>query len=194
MLRALRTDHGVSLNALRQAIDYAKKTLYNDRLLLSSELRADARRLLLERYSELIDLSASGQIAVRRFFDEHLKRVEWEEREFPVRLYPLTSGNGPAAQRLVSIDAAVTFGRLVLVHRGISTRAIVERIDAGETVAEVAGLRPHATGNRGGSALRAGGLSPVFFADRGLGKRFPEILAAAGPAMNHDTPTSFIAG
>ena len=138
VLRALRTDHGVSLNALRQAIDYVEKTLHIDRLLLSSELRTEAGRLLLERYGELINLSASGQIAMRRFFDQHLKRVEWDEWEFPVRLYPFTSGNGPAAERLVSIDPAVAFGRPVLVHRGISTRAIVERIDAGETVAEVA--------------------------------------------------------
>ncbi|MBK8133567.1 MAG: DUF433 domain-containing protein [Gammaproteobacteria bacterium] len=99
----------------------------------------------MERYGELIGLSASGQIAMRRFFDEHLKRVEWDERDFPVRLYPFTAGNGPAAERLLSIDPAVAFGRPVLVHRGISTRAIVERIDAGETVAEVAvdyGLTP----------------------------------------------------
>lgn len=138
VLRALRTDHGVSLNALRQAIDYAEKSLNIDRLLLSSELRTDAGRLLLERYGELIDLSASGQIAMRRFFDEHLKRVEWDQWQFPVRLYPFTSGNGPAGKHLVSIDPAIAFGRPVLAHRGISTRAIVERIDAGETIAEVA--------------------------------------------------------
>lgn len=138
VLRALRTDHGVSLNALRQAIDYAEKSLDIDRLLLSSELRTDGGRLLLERYGELIDLSASGQIAMRRFFDEHLKRVEWDQWQFPVRLYPFTSGNGPTAERLVSIDPAIAFGRPVMIHRGISTRAIVERIDAGETVAEVA--------------------------------------------------------
>lgn len=138
VLRALRTDHGVSLNALRQAIDYAEKSLNIDRLLLSSELRTEAGRLLLERYGELIDLSASGQIAMRRFFDEHLKRVEWDQQQFPVRLYPFTSGNGPAGKHLVSIDPAIAFGRPVLAHRGISTRAIVERIDAGETIAEVA--------------------------------------------------------
>jgi len=56
VLRALRTDHGVSLNALRQALDYAEKSLHIDRLLLSSELRTEAGRLLLERYGELIDL------------------------------------------------------------------------------------------------------------------------------------------
>ncbi|MGK2915675.1 MAG: DUF433 domain-containing protein [Porticoccaceae bacterium] len=138
VLRALRTDHGVSINALRQALDYAEKTLNIDRLLLSSELRTDAGRLLLERYGELIDLSASGQIAMRKVFEEHLKRVEWDRWQFPVRLYPFASSNAPTAKRPVTIDPSIAFGRPIMVRRGISTRAIVERIDAGETVAEVA--------------------------------------------------------
>lgn len=138
VLTALRTDHGVSLRALRQAIDYAERHLKIDRLLLSSELKTDAGRLLLERYGELIDLSASGQLAMRRFFDEHLKRVEWDARHFPVRLYPFTSVSGAMTERLVSIDPNVSFGRPVLVHHGISTRAIVDRIDAGELVKDVA--------------------------------------------------------
>lgn len=45
---------------------------------------------------------------------------------------PFTSG------RPISIDAHVAFGRPVLAHRGITTSAIVERIDAGESVADLA--------------------------------------------------------
>src|SRR5437879_6264106 len=77
VLRSLRTDHGVSIKALRQAVSYAEKTLRIERLLLSKELRTEAGMVFLERYGELIELSASGQLAMRRVFDEHLKRVEW---------------------------------------------------------------------------------------------------------------------
>jgi uncharacterized protein (DUF433 family) len=139
VLRSLRTDHGVPMDALRRAVTYAEKSLNIERLLLSPELRTDAGRLLLERYGELIELSASGQIAMRSMLNAHLARVEWDEWRFPVRLYPFTSSSmGSGDQRPVSIAADVAFGRPVLVHGGITTAAITGRIDAGETVAELA--------------------------------------------------------
>ena len=136
VLRSLRTDHGVSMDALRKAVRYAQHSLKIERLLLSQELRTDAGKLLLERYGALIDLSASGQIAMRRMFNEHLARVEWDEWQFPVRLYPFTGSS--ADKRPVAITANVAFGRPVLVHGGIATAAISGRLDAGETLDELA--------------------------------------------------------
>lgn len=138
VLRSLRTDHGVSMDALRRAIDYARKSLNVDRLLLSPELRTDAGKLLLERYGQLIELSASGQIAMRHLFNEHLARVEWDEWKFPVRLYPFQSSSVHTHDRPIAIDAHVAFGRPVLAQHGVTTGAIAERIDAGETAAELA--------------------------------------------------------
>lgn len=138
VLRSLRTDHGVSLKALRQAVQFAERTLRIDRLLLRKELRTDAGQLFLDRYSELINLSASGQLAMRAMFAEHLKRVEWDEWQFPVRLYPFVSGGSPASERPITIDAQIAFGRPVVQRVGVSTGAIADRIDAGETVAELA--------------------------------------------------------
>lgn len=138
VLRSLRTDHSVSMDALRRALSYSEKTLKIERLLLSAELRTDAGRLLLERYGELIELSASGQIAMRRMFNEHLARVEWDSWKFPVRLYPFSSSSTPADSRPIAIDAQIAFGRPVVASRGISTGAIAERIDAGETATDLA--------------------------------------------------------
>jgi len=138
VLRSLRTDHGVSMDKLRRAVDYAQRTLKIDRLLLSQELRTDAGKLLLERYGELIELSASGQIAMRRLFNEHLARVDWDEWKYPVRLFPYTSGEAALTARPIAIDAHVAFGRPILAAKGVTTGAIAERIDAGETAAELA--------------------------------------------------------
>lgn len=138
VLRSLRTDHGVSMDALRKALSYAERTLEIDRLLLSPELRTDAGKLLLERYGKLIELSASGQIAMRHMFNEHLARVEWDEWRFPVRLFPFSSSTTPADSRPISIVAQIAFGRPVIASRGISTGAIAERIDAGESAADLA--------------------------------------------------------
>jgi uncharacterized protein (DUF433 family) len=138
VLRSLRIDHAVPMDALRRAITYAEKTLNIDRLLLSPELRTDAGKLLLERYGQLIELSASGQIAMRSLFNAHLARVEWDEWKFPVRLYPFAGNVAAAEKRPVAITANIAFGRPVLVHGGITTAAIAARIDAGESLAELA--------------------------------------------------------
>lgn len=138
VLRALRTDHGVALRELRKAIDYAEKKLELQRLLLSPELRTHAGRVFLDRYAELIDLNASGQLAMRKMFEDHLQRVEWDQWKFPVRLYPYVGATQPTGERPIAIDPQVAFGRPIVQRAGISTAAIADRIDAGESVDDVA--------------------------------------------------------
>jgi uncharacterized protein (DUF433 family) len=133
VLRALRTDHGVSIKALRASIAYAERALQVDRLLLREDLRTRGGALLLDHYGELIDLSKSGQIAMRKVFEDHLARVEWDQWQFPVRLYPYPT-EALDTRRPIAIDAHIAFGRPVLVSRGVSTHAIAERLDAGESV------------------------------------------------------------
>ncbi len=137
VLRSLRTDHGVSLKALRQALQYAERSLKIDRLLLRKELRTDAGQIFLDRYGQLISLSASGQLAMRKLFEEHLKRVEWDEWKFPIRLYPFVSSETLTSEMPIAIDAQVAFGRPVIRRVGITTGTIADRIDAGETVADL---------------------------------------------------------
>jgi uncharacterized protein (DUF433 family) len=138
VLRALRTEHGVALTELRKAIAFAEKKLQIQRLLLNQELRTHAGQVFLDRYVELINLSASGQLAMRKMFEDHLARVEWDVWKFPVRLYPYVGGAVRAAERAIAIDPQVAFGRPVVQRAGVSTMAIADRIDAGETVDAIA--------------------------------------------------------
>ena len=138
VLRALRTDHGVPVHAVRKAIGYAERELGLQRLLLSPELRADAGRLFLDRYGELIELSASGQLALRQVLAAYLKRVEWDKSQFPIRLYPFLTAEPTTVARPIAIDPTIAFGRPIVLSRGISTGVITERIDAGESVEALA--------------------------------------------------------
>jgi uncharacterized protein (DUF433 family) len=138
VLRSLRTEHGVPVKELRRALSYAEKSLGIDRLLLRPELRADAGRVFLDRYGELIELTASGQLAMRRLFDEHLKRIEWDSSRFPIRLYPFLSASAPSAEHPIVIDPRIAFGRPVVASRSITTSTIAERIDAGESLSDIA--------------------------------------------------------
>lgn len=136
VLRALRTEHGVSIQAVRTALACAEQEFKIERLLLSKELRASAGELFLVQYGQLVNLSRSGQLAMKRLLEAYLKRIEWKT-DFPVRLYPFMAAEVSDA-RPIAIDPAVEFGRPILARRSIPTSVIVERIDAGEKVADVA--------------------------------------------------------
>jgi uncharacterized protein (DUF433 family) len=137
VLRSLRTEYGVPLPAVRQALAYAERELKIDQLLLREELRTAGGALFLDRYGELVNLSASGQLAVRKVFEAHLARVEWGKLRSAVRLYPFVFGEAIDAKPII-IDPAIAFGRPVVDRAFVSTRSILERIDAGETVEDVA--------------------------------------------------------
>jgi uncharacterized protein (DUF433 family) len=138
VLRALRTKHGTSIKAIRTALEYAQRELQIDRLLLSRELSTDAQNIFLNRYGELINLSLSGQLAMKDLLSAHLKRVDWDSSPLPVRLFPFVGLESAGAPRRIAIDPSLGFGRPIVFRRAISTRVIVDRIDAGESAEDVA--------------------------------------------------------
>ena len=138
VLRALRTQHSVPLTAVRDAIAYAQEELGINRILLSRELRTHAGEVLLDKYGHLISLSRSGQLAMRQILEAHLRRVEWDVGPIPVRLYPFLTVEALDAPKVIAIDPRIAFGRPVVFSRGVSTAAIIGRIDAGESVEAVA--------------------------------------------------------
>jgi uncharacterized protein (DUF433 family) len=137
VLRSLRTEYGVPLVAVRQALAYAERELKIRHLLLREELRTAGGALFLDRYGELVNLSASGQLAVRKVFEAHLARVEWGKLRSAVRLYPFVFGEAMDARPIV-IDPTIAFGRPVVDRAFVATRNILDRIDAGETVEDLA--------------------------------------------------------
>ena len=138
VLRGLRTEHGMGLTELRRAIAFAERKLQIRHLLLSQELRTHARQVFLDRYVDLINLSASGRLAMRKMLEDHLARVEWDAWQRPVRLFPYLGAAVQAAERPIAIDPQIAFGRPIMQRAGISTSAIADRIDAGESVDAIA--------------------------------------------------------
>ena len=113
---------------------YAERELKLERLLLSKELSASGGELFLERYGQLINLSKSGQLAMKVVLETHLRRVQWNAHDLASRLYPFVHGEFADAPRIVAIDPFIAFGRPVVLSKVISTQAITDRIDAGESV------------------------------------------------------------
>lgn len=138
VLRALRAQHDVPLRAVRAAVAYAEDKLRISRLLLSDELRTNAGELFLDHLGQLINLSKSGQLAMRVVLEAYLRRVERDDRSIPVRLYPFITGTTADAARTVVIDPTVSFGRPTVAGHGVATRILAQRIDAGESVEALA--------------------------------------------------------
>ncbi len=134
VLRALRTRHKVSIHAARDAIRFAEERYHINRLFLRPELQAGAGDLFLQRYGELVHLNMSGQLVLKEMLTEHLERIETDTLKVPVRFYPFSR----TGKRNIVIDPRISFGRPVIQRRGVSTAAIVDRIDAGEAVDEIA--------------------------------------------------------
>ena len=140
-LRALRIRHAVSVQAARRAIDFAEQAFDIDRLFLRRELRTSAGDLFLEKYGEFVNLNKSGQLVIAKLFRDHLERIELDGFYLPARLYPFETD----INKTIVIDPQVAFGRPFIARRGISTAAIVNRINSGESQQEIAddyGLEP----------------------------------------------------
>lgn len=138
VLRALRTRHAVPLKHVRPAITYAEKELGIQRLLLSEQMQTAGGDIFLEHLGSLINLSKSGQLAVKQLLAAHLERVERDNSAIPIRLYPFIGHGAEHESRPVVIDPRVSFGKPTVAGSGVRTSVLVQRIDAGESVPALA--------------------------------------------------------
>jgi len=137
VLHALRTDHRLSMPAVRRALDYAEQEFDIERLLLRKEILTTPGDLFLEQYGQLISLSRSGQLAIRKLLEGHLQRINRDVEGLPIRLYPVLPSQGVHGSRTVVIDPRLSYGRPVLESRGVSTSVLTDRLDAGESVEDL---------------------------------------------------------
>ena len=98
----------------------------------------DGLDLFIEKFDQLINVTQSGQIALREFLKAHLHRVEHEPTGTAVKLYPFTRKRDPREPKVVVIDPHISYGRPVLVGTGIPTAVVAERYKAGESIDELA--------------------------------------------------------
>ena len=124
--------------AVRNAVSYAEEALGIERLLLRDELRTAGQDIFLDRLTSLITLSRSGQLAMRRVLATYLERVDRDDDALPFRLYPFRA-EWPNADKPIAIDPRISFGRPTIAGSGVSTEALVNRIDAGESMEDLAG-------------------------------------------------------
>ncbi|MBI5811839.1 MAG: DUF433 domain-containing protein [Meiothermus silvanus] len=142
VLAALRREHQISMQRLRQAVETAKELLNEKRPLLL-DLQAGLGEVFVERGQELLSLTRSGQVALRGILETYLKRVERDVKGLPLRFWPPVGEKTQADW--VALDPQVAFGAPAV--KGVETRVLAWRYDAGEEREELAedyGLAPEA--------------------------------------------------
>jgi uncharacterized protein (DUF433 family) len=143
VLAAIRRRHGVKLPKVRKALDYVRRQFRVEHPLINQAFQTDGLDLFVERYGQLINASREGQHAMKEIIGVYLKRIEWDAKGIPIKLYPFTrdtqAGAAPASDpRVVVMNPAVSFGRPVIIGTGIPVSSIYERYRAGDSVADLA--------------------------------------------------------
>jgi uncharacterized protein (DUF433 family) len=138
VLDAIRRHHQVPLSKIRQAIHYLRKQFSSKHPLAEQRFETDGLDLFIDKFGQLINVTDSGQLALRELLKAHLHRVEHDTAGTVVRLYPFTRKRDLREPKLVVIDPHISYGRPVLVGTGIPTAIIAERYKAGESIDELA--------------------------------------------------------
>ena len=94
--------------------------------------------MFIDKFGQLINVTQSGQIALRELLKAHLHRVEYDATGTVVRLYPFTRKHDLNEPKVVVIDPHISYGRPVLVGTGIPTAVVAELYKAGESIDELA--------------------------------------------------------
>ncbi len=137
VLDSLR-QHGARLQEIREALTYLERELSVQRPLVRQVFFTDGVDIFIEHLGGLLNVSKSGQYAMREALADYLKRVEYGDDRVAFRLYPFTRQGALDDPRSVVFDPLVSFGRLVLADTGIPTEEIADRFNAGEKILELA--------------------------------------------------------
>ncbi len=138
VLDAIRRHHQVPLGKIREAIDYLRRHFSSKHPLAEQRFETDGIDLFIDKFGQLINVTQSGQIALRELLKAHLHRVEHDSSRTAVRLYPFTRKRDLREPKVVVIDPHISYGRPVLVGTGIPTAVVAERYKAGESIDELA--------------------------------------------------------
>ncbi len=143
VIKNLRRVHGVSLRAIRSSIEYAE-SLGFERVLLSDGLATMDRSVFFDHLGQIIAISRSGQVALREIVQDYLVRLDRSPTNGPI-LHPDFVGEEKVDHVFpIAVSPVVAFGQPTITGTAIKTRVVAARVDAGESVEEVAedyGLR-----------------------------------------------------
>ena len=138
VLKAMRRVHGLSLQAIRKALEELAQSRSNAHPLLDESFETDGVDLCIRDHDAVINLSKRSQREFREFVSLYMHRIQRDEKGRVASLYPFIVADLPGEPKHISISPAVSFGKPVVAGTGISTSVIVGRFKARDSVADLA--------------------------------------------------------
>jgi hypothetical protein len=86
VLDAIRREHEIPLQKIRKARRYLSKQLDSRHPLAEQRFETDGVDLFVRTYGELVTISRSGQLAIRRVMEAYLRRIERDHAGLAARL------------------------------------------------------------------------------------------------------------
>ena len=105
--------------------------------LAEKRFKTDGVDLFVDCMDELVNVSRSGQLAMREILKHLLTRVEWDERDIATHLFPFVRSQGNE-NKIFYIDPRISFGKSVIADTRIPTSSIIDLYDAGDEIEDIA--------------------------------------------------------
>lgn len=136
ILHTIRKGCRIPMKRVRKACETLKKLSGSLRNLAHKDFCYDKKHLFLTLDEHLISLSEDGQRVDRDIISQGLKQLTFGRDNFAETFYP--AGLHGASQKDFAINPKINFGSLHLVRLGVGVSAILDRVDAGEAVSDIA--------------------------------------------------------
>ncbi len=133
-----RRKRNLSLKKIRHSIDYLEKRFGYKYPLAREAFKTDGVDIFIEESGKLLNISRSGQLAMRVILEKFLERIEHDDFGKPQRLYLFTRTAIDDNPKTVMIDPHISFGRPVLAGTGITTAILSERFNVCESIFDLA--------------------------------------------------------
>src|SRR5207247_298556 len=103
---------------------------------LTTPFHTDGRGIFVEQLGKLVDAAHGGQAAIREVVESSLQRVDIDDDQLPLRLYPWR--REPTEPRIIALDPRRAFGKPTVVGSSVQSETIIDRHRAGDSVAQLA--------------------------------------------------------
>lgn len=139
VLRIIRETHQVKLDNVRKALDYMAQEFATDHPLVMKRFQTDGVDLFVDEVDRLVNVSRSGQLAMRETLKHLLTRVEWSAEGIANRFFPVIEFiPEPEQDKIISIDPAIRFGKPMITGKGIPTDILADLYNAGDSIEDIA--------------------------------------------------------
>ncbi len=139
VLRIIRETHQVKLDKVRRALDYMSQQFGTAHPLVMKRFQPDGVDLFVDEMDRLVNVSRSGQFAMRETLKHLLTRVEWNVEGMANRFFPVIElVPDPGNDKIIFLDPSIRFGKPIIAGKGVPTAAIASLYEAGDDISDIA--------------------------------------------------------